>query len=1087
MAEALLYNTTLTSLNLSCNKLGTGAGKALVEALHHNVTLTTLWLYGGIPKHFRTEIEKLMQARRQRPQREEPLKRKREAEKGHGESVGTAWAALQAVRLSRSSSLSGYAQQVLQHVLKFAAGMDSPGCIRTARTGYIKPERKKRRKTEKEKEKEKEGNDGLLRSAEEALRRFQVWQARHAARQKELGEETERRAKRIGEALQRLGSAFSGCSPEEEQLLEDNHAAALVEAIHNEQDFLRRGLDGVSAHELYQGIGDLIAGLQLVCEELQEQSVTMKGLLWEKMQAERILAHPLDYQQLSDLQRACKEAWKKVRYAQAGVDGAAEGKEERAKTEDILAKVTKQLNQQATLLESKVLQFVSLSNSSHPELRFILRELRLEALDLIAVDRRLDHYDHIQVLSSAGRHRVLKAQFQGEPCMLKEFDLNVDHSLFMMELKRLASLQHEHIVKVEAAFVQSSNGGTRGYIHMLFYSGGNLCEWLKNGREGDRSDAEKQRAGRGVLLALQHIHSQGVVHRDVKPQSIFIESYAQEVKEGEGDEGQGHQQALLGDFDISSKAGTALTEAMTMTDSLRGGTRQCMAPEVCNGEVGPAADVFAWGLLMFDLHFAVPALRAQAEAPTWIAQSTIATTPHHLLPSSAHITRSLTQTAEGSPQLRSDLKQLYLGKVRSMQKYQKPLMAILHRIETLTEGIATRATDPVNANNQCALKNFQQTMAYVLWLLQHPSAGTDYLEQYNTLVITERFLKHWMNQLQRNPSVSSYAATRQERGEGGREVRPARPTLMEMVKGQEITIPPHPNPHLRDLLHQVLQLDARKRPTASQCLSHPFLWTHLVEHRVAERDRRRCVVCMDEKWLDEGLQCLPPPSSSPQPHGQRPDKGETERHFVCGGCLNGWAVSLLDMPAAVLAERARHVPCLVNGCAAQPFPMEQLMAHVEDEGRKALLEVRSKATEFLSEQAFQQRLEHEREQWEKQSTVQRHGRRMVEDILTLQCPRCHQAFVDFDGCFALTCSRCNAAFCAWCLQDCGRDAHRHVVGCAHNLAGGNVFGSVEEFEEGQRRRRERKVREYLNGLEREEREQVAAALKKELEDLNIRL
>ena len=34
-----------------------------------------------------------------------------------------------------------------------------------------------------------------------------------------------------------------------------------------------------------------------------------------------------------------------------------------------------------------------------------------------------------------------------------------------------------------------------------------------------------------------------------------------------------------------------------------------------------------------------------------------------------------------------------------------------------------------------------------------------------------------------------------------------------------------------------------------------------------------------------------------------------------------------------------------------------------------------------------------------------------------RCPRrdCQQAFVDFEGCFALTCSRCTNAFCAYCL------------------------------------------------------------------------
>ena len=57
---------------------------------------------------------------------------------------------------------------------------------------------------------------------------------------------------------------------------------------------------------------------------------------------------------------------------------------------------------------------------------------------------------------------------------------------------------------------------------------------------------------------------------------------------------------------------------------------------------------------------------------------------------------------------------------------------------------------------------------------------------------------------------------------------------------------------------------------------------------------------------------------------------------------------------------------------------------------------------------------------------------IVEKILTLACPRCGQAFVDFSGCLALTCSRqgCGTGFCALCQEDCGGDAHPHVgEGC----------------------------------------------------------
>lgn len=53
-----------------------------------------------------------------------------------------------------------------------------------------------------------------------------------------------------------------------------------------------------------------------------------------------------------------------------------------------------------------------------------------------------------------------------------------------------------------------------------------------------------------------------------------------------------------------------------------------------------------------------------------------------------------------------------------------------------------------------------------------------------------------------------------------------------------------------------------------------------------------------------------------------------------------------------------------------------------------------------------------------QNASERHRRKLhiSEKILTLTCPRCGQAFVDFSGCMALTCSRtgCGCGFCAIC-------------------------------------------------------------------------
>ena len=52
---------------------------------------------------------------------------------------------------------------------------------------------------------------------------------------------------------------------------------------------------------------------------------------------------------------------------------------------------------------------------------------------------------------------------------------------------------------------------------------------------------------------------------------------------------------------------------------------------------------------------------------------------------------------------------------------------------------------------------------------------------------------------------------------------------------------------------------------------------------------------------------------------------------------------------------------------------------------------------------------------------------IVDRILTLQCPRCNAAFLDFNGCFALTCHRCRCGFCAYCLADCGNDVSKNTT------------------------------------------------------------
>lgn len=97
--------------------------------------------------------------------------------------------------------------------------------------------------------------------------------------------------------------------------------------------------------------------------------------------------------------------------------------------------------------------------------------------------------------------------------------------------------------------------------------------------------------------------------------------------------------------------------------------------------------------------------------------------------------------------------------------------------------------------------------------------------------------------------------------------------------------------------------------------------------------------------------------------------------------------------------------------------------------------------------------------------VVRHKNHIAEELLTLHCPECGMAFIDFTACFALWCSLCNCAFCAYCQQSCRdrfNDAHAHVARCNYNIAPHkSIFASRALFDHSQNLRRARVVKQYV--------------------------
>ena len=107
----------------------------------------------------------------------------------------------------------------------------------------------------------------------------------------------------------------------------------------------------------------------------------------------------------------------------------------------------------------------------------------------------------------------------------------------------------------------------------------------------------------GILAALEAMHVRGIVHRDLKPSNVFLTP---------------HGVKLL-DFGLARPGAGESKPALT-TPGMILGTPRYMAPEMLGAEpLGPAADIFALGAILFELLTGRPAFGGRTVLETCVA------------------------------------------------------------------------------------------------------------------------------------------------------------------------------------------------------------------------------------------------------------------------------------------------------------------------------------------------------------------------------------------------------------------------------------------------------------------------------------
>jgi serine/threonine protein kinase len=206
-------------------------------------------------------------------------------------------------------------------------------------------------------------------------------------------------------------------------------------------------------------------------------------------------------------------------------------------------------------------------------------------------------YEVEREIGRGGNARIfLATDSNGQAVALKilhpELLVSVAADRFLREIKLCSRLNHPHIARL----LDSGEQEWLVYYVMSYAEGPTLRERLDGGQF---SIAETLRLAADLLDALDHAHSQGIIHRDVKPANVVMSS--------EG--------AILLDFGIARAVIASGTDQLTRS-GIAVGTSTYMSPEQITAlaDIDHRSDLYSMGCMLFECLAGQPPFHHRNEA-----------------------------------------------------------------------------------------------------------------------------------------------------------------------------------------------------------------------------------------------------------------------------------------------------------------------------------------------------------------------------------------------------------------------------------------------------------------------------------------